>query len=103
MNEMIFPLAQNDLSAKKHSEDDVFQAPRKLWQMSAIIYFTIGFLSLILGILLLFIAWFTNSPLSGVLAKWALIAPIPLMMFGAHCLDKLDFIEKAAKKKRLDN
>lgn len=103
MNEMIFPLAQNDLSAKKHLEDDAFQSTRKLWQTGAIACFAIGFLLLVLGILLLFIAWFTNSALSGVLAKRALIAPIPLMMLGAHCLDKLDFIEKAAKKKRLDN
>lgn len=103
MNEMIFTLGQNGLSAKKHSEDDALHLTRKLWQTGAIVCFATGFLSLVSGFLLLLAAWFTNSALSGVLAKWALVAPIPLMMLGAHCLDKLDFIEKAAREKRLDN
>ncbi|HEX8564898.1 MAG TPA: hypothetical protein VF648_04460 [Pyrinomonadaceae bacterium] len=101
-NEMMtFPLTQNDFPAKKHLDDDVFQSTWTLWRMRAILCFAGGFVSLVLGILLIVITWFTTSAISGVIARVAIIEALPLMIFGAHCLDKLDFMEKAARKKRL--
>jgi hypothetical protein len=99
---MIFPLAQKAFPAKKHLEDEKFQSTRKFWQTGAILCFAGGFLSLVSGILLIIITWFMNSTLSGGIAgRMVIIAAIPLMMLGAHCLDKLDLIENTAKKKRV--
>jgi hypothetical protein len=98
---MVFPLAQNDFPAKKHLDDDAFQSTWTLWQTGAILCFAGGFVSLVLGILLIVITSFTATAVSGVIARAAIIEALPLMMFGAHCLDKLDFMEKAARKKRL--
>ncbi|HEX9927098.1 MAG TPA: hypothetical protein VGB02_01015 [Pyrinomonadaceae bacterium] len=101
-NEMMtFPLAQNKFPAKKHLNGEAFQSTWMLWRMGAILCFAGGFLSVALGILLIVITWFTASAVSSVIARVAIIETLPLMMFGAHCLDKLDFIEKAARKKRL--
>ena len=103
-NEMMtFPLAQYDFPAKKHLDGDTFQSTWTLWQTGAIFCFAVGFLSLVLGFLLLVITYFTASALSAVAARVAITAALPLMMLGAHCLDKLDFIEKSANEKRLDN
>lgn len=100
---MIFPLSQNDISAKKHFGRDSFQPAWTAWHAGAILCFAVGFLSLVSGILLFVISWLTASALFVVIASAAIIATFLLMTFGAHCLDKLDLMEKAERKKRLYN
>lgn len=102
MNEMIYPLAQNDFPAKKNSDGAAFQSTGTICRTVAILCFALGFLSLVLGILLTITIWFTALVSPGFIAKSAIFSAIPLMMLGAHYLDKLDLMEKAAKKKRFE-
>ena len=92
---------------RKHVDNDEFQINFTSWHVGAILGLGGGVLSGLAGLILTAVAFFVGNeiaPASLNVAATALIfITFPAMTFGAHCLDKLDFIEKAAKKKRLDN
>ncbi|MDQ3064587.1 MAG: hypothetical protein M3R14_17245 [Acidobacteriota bacterium] len=60
-----------------------------------------GLLAGVVGFLLTGMSWLLGNEVAassvGQSATWLIIAMIPLMAFGAHCLDKIEAIKKAEK------
>ena len=60
-----------------------------------------GLLAGVVGFLLTGMSWLLGNEVAasslGQAATWLIIAMIPLMAFGAHCLDKIEEIKKAKK------
>ena len=60
-----------------------------------------GLLAGVVGFLLTGMAWLLGNEVAassvGQSATWLIITMIPLMAFGAHCLDKIEWIKKAEK------
>lgn len=60
-----------------------------------------GFLATIIGLILTAMTRLAGSEIAasvtGQLGVWMIIATIPAMMFGAHCLDKIEAASKARR------
>jgi hypothetical protein len=75
------------------------------WKSAGAIFgFCFGILSPIVGSILTAIAWFTGPSWHGYFIQRCgtllFVLTIPLLIFGAHCLDLMDKEDEAAKNRR---
>jgi hypothetical protein len=75
------------------------------WKSAGAIFgFCFGILSPIVGSILTAIAWFTGPSWHGYFIQrcgtFLFVLTIPLLIFGAHCLDLMDKQDEAAKNRR---
>ena len=109
MLENNFSLALNQSAAsmiERHQDVDRFSAHWTVWHTGAILGLVGGFLAGIGGLLICTTTYFAAASLSEVnlisdanlIGTCLTISTIPLLMAGAHCLDKLD---ESVKKREL--
>ena len=71
------------------------------WNLGAGLGLAGGLLAGITGFLLTGMSWLLGNELAassvGKTATWLIIAMIPLMALGAHCLDKIDQVKRAER------
>lgn len=99
MREVILP----KILILNKADESVFAKSRKRWLnalfASSILGIVLGFTGFVISALSLF-GFLAEKHNVSRLGTWLIIAVFPLMMFAAHCLDKIDAANKAERIER---
>lgn len=100
----ILPITQNKKATYKHLDRDDFHTSAGWWHVGAAAGLVGGFLAAVIGLLMSAMSWLAGDGFAvssiGQTGSWLIPAMIPLMIFGAHCLDKIEAASKAARVER---